>query len=94
MSVAIQVRNVPEATRDALAAEAEARGQSLQLFLADVLEREAASAHNRAWVRSKRGTTPVFTGGPTTRELIEAGHRERDRAILDALGLADVPVAE
>ena len=37
---------------------------------------------------------PVFTGGPTTRELIEDGHRERDRAILDALGLHDVPVTE
>jgi hypothetical protein len=94
MPVAIQVRNVPEATRDVLAAEAEARGQSLQLFLADVLEREAASARNRAWVRGKRGTPPVFTGGPTTRELIDAGHRERDRAVLDAVGLEDVPVAE
>lgn len=87
MPVAIQVRNVPEAIRDALAAEAEARGQSLQLFLADVLQREAASARNRAWVRGKRGMTPAFTGRPTPRELIEAGHRERDRAILDALGL-------
>jgi hypothetical protein len=94
MPVAIQIRNVPDATRDALAAEAEARGQSLQLFLADVLEREAASARNRAWVRGRRGVTPVPSGGPTTRELIEAGHGERDRAILDAVGLDDVPVTE
>jgi hypothetical protein len=90
--VAIQVRDVSDESRDALAAEAERRGQSLQLFLHDVLEREAASARNIAWVHSKRGMKPTFSGGASTRELIEAGHRERDRAILDAVGLHDVPV--
>ena len=90
--VAMQVRDMSEEYRDALAAEAERRGQSLQLFLKDILEREAASALNIAWVQSKRGMKPLFTGGPTTRELIEAGHRERDRAILDAVGLHDVPI--
>ena len=85
MTVALQVRNVPEKVRDSLAAEAEARGVSLQLLLLDVLEREAASARNRAWVRSKRGTTPLVTGGPTTRELIDAANEERTRQVLDTL---------
>jgi hypothetical protein len=92
MSVAIQVRNVPEATRDALAAEAEERGVSLQLFLADVLEREAASARNRAWVRSKRNMAPMFeSDGTNTRELIREGWDERMRNIYDALGWHDLP---
>lgn len=90
--VAIQVRDVPEASRDALAGEATRRGLSLQVFLHDVLEREAASARNIAWVRDMAKRPRVPRTGPSTRELIEAGHRERDRAILDAVGLHDVPV--
>ena len=81
--VAIQVRDVSDQSRDALAAEAERRGLSLQMFLHDVLEREAASARNIAWVRSKSGMAPMFTGGPTTRELIDAANEERTRQVLD-----------
>jgi antitoxin FitA len=90
--VAIQIRDVSQASRDALAAEAEQRGQSLQVFLHDLLEREAAAARNVAWVREMAKRPRVVKTGPTTRELIDAGHRERDRAILDAVGLHDVPV--
>ena len=82
--VAIQVRDVSDQTRDALAGEAERRGQTLQFFLHDVLEREAASARNVAWVLSKRGMAPMFTGGPSTRELIDAANEERTQQILDA----------
>ncbi len=35
--------------------EAESRGQSLQVFLLEVLEREAADATNRAFLRSYKG---------------------------------------
>jgi len=52
--VAIQIRDVPDEVRGALAAEAEARGQSLQVFLQDVLEREARLARNRAWLKQVR----------------------------------------
>lgn len=90
--VAIQVRDISDQSRDALAAEAERRGQSLQLFLHGILEREAASARNVAWVREMATRPRVPLTGPTTRELIEAGHRVRDRAILDAVGLHDVAV--
>lgn len=90
--VAIQVRDISDGSRDALAAEAERRGQSLQVFLHDVLEREAASARNIAWVNEMAKRPRVPRSGRTTRELIDAGHRERDRAILDAVGLHDVPV--
>lgn len=53
--VAVQVRDVPEDVRQTLAAEAELRGQSLQAYLLEVLEREAANAHNRKFLRDYRG---------------------------------------
>lgn len=84
--VAIQVRDVPDAVRDALSAEAERRGQSLQLFLTDVLAQEAASARNLAWVRAARarGTTDQAAGdlAPTGRETIRETWRERDDDIV------------
>jgi len=92
--VAMQVRDVSEETRQALAGEAERRGQSLQLFLSQVLEREAASARNLAWLAKASARPRRRDDGPTSRELIEAGRRERDRAILDAVGLHDVPVLD
>jgi len=48
MTVALQVRDVPESTRDALAAEAARRRQSLQGLLLDVVTREAAVQANRS----------------------------------------------
>lgn len=42
MSVALQIRDVPETLRDVLAAQAAARGQSLQAYLLDVVTREAS----------------------------------------------------
>ncbi len=52
--VALQVRDVSDAVRDLLAEEAQRRGQSLQVFLLHVLEREAASASNRRWIEQNR----------------------------------------
>ena len=48
--VAVQIRDVPDEVRDVLAREAEQRGKSLQSFLLEILEREARSARNRAFV--------------------------------------------
>lgn len=42
----LTVRDVPEATRDALAQAARARGQSLQAYLLATLERDAAFLRN------------------------------------------------
>ena len=47
MTVAPQIRDVPESTRDALAAEATRRRQSLQGVLLDMVTREAAVQANR-----------------------------------------------
>lgn len=48
--VAVQIRDVPDEVRDLLAREAEQRGKSLQSFLLEILEREARSVRNRAFV--------------------------------------------
>lgn len=89
--VAIQVRDVPDDVRDALAGEASRRGVSLQVYLAEVLEREAASARNLAWLRDvaarQRPAEPS-----TTRDEIREGWQQRDRQIEDAVGLEDLPV--
>jgi hypothetical protein len=45
--VAIQIRGVSEPTRSTLSAEARARGESLQEYLLDVLDREARDVGNR-----------------------------------------------
>ncbi len=59
--VAIQIRDVPDATRDELAAQAKARGQSLQGYLLDVLTERADAGYNQRllseWVRE-----PLVTG--------------------------------
>lgn len=88
--VAIQVRGVPDEVRDALAGEADRRGVSLQVYLAEVLEREAASARNLAWLRDVAGRQRP-AGPSTTRDDIREGWQQRDRQIEDAVGLGDVP---
>ncbi len=84
--VAIQVRGVSDEVREALAGEADRRGVSLQVYLAEVLEREAASARNLSWLREaasrQRPTTPS-----TTRDEIRAGWQERDERVRDAVGI-------
>lgn len=82
--VAIQVRDVSERSRDALAAEAQRRGVSLQVFLHEVLEREAASARNIAWVLGKRSAQRPSTGRPTTRDEIRRTNEEQTERILAA----------
>lgn len=88
--VAIQVRGVLPEVRDALAGEAERRGVSLQVFLAEVLEREAASARNLAWLRDVASRQHA-TGPSTTRDDIREGWQQRDQQVREAVGIDDVP---
>lgn len=78
--VAIQVRDVPDEVRQTLSGEARRRGISLQAFLAEVLEREAASARNLAWLREARARSSGegYVGG---RDAIREGWEERDLTI-------------
>lgn len=85
--VAIQVRDVPDDVRDALAAAADARGQSLQVFLSEVLAREARLARNRAWLTQIR-SAPIaeVEAGITTAELIRRQREERTGHLLEVAG--------
>lgn len=47
MSVALQIKDVREEVRDVLAARAAARGQSMQAYLRELLEREFRAERNR-----------------------------------------------
>jgi plasmid stability protein len=47
MSVALQIKDVPEEVRDAIAARAAARGQSMQVYLRELLDREYRAERNR-----------------------------------------------
>lgn len=88
--VAIQVRGVSDEVREALAGEADRRGVSLQVYLAEVLEREAASARNLAWLRDAAARKrPV--GRSRTRDDIRDGWQKRDGQIREAVGVDDVP---
>jgi hypothetical protein len=91
--VAIQVRGVSDEVRDALAGEADRRGVSLQVFLAEVLEREAASARNLAWLRDVASRQRP-TGRSTTRDEIREGWQQRDQRIQEAVSREDVPAAD
>ncbi len=46
--VALQIRDVPDEVRDALVAQARARGQSLQAFLLELVRQQAQRANNAA----------------------------------------------
>lgn len=46
--VALQIRDVPEEVRDALAVQARSRGQSLQAYLLELVETQARRLRNTA----------------------------------------------
>lgn len=59
--VALQIRDVPDEVRDALAAEADERGQSLQGYLLDLVRREVGFLHNRAVLADLSWATATAT---------------------------------
>lgn len=78
--VAIQIRDVSPELRDALAAEARRREQSLQAFLHEVLEREGRAAHNRAALDRARDRARDRAGSVTMEDILAAideGRRPR-----------------
>ena len=82
--VAIQVRDVPDDVREALTTEAQRRGQSLQVFLQDVLAHEARMARNRAWIEEVgRHPIAVITGAESAAELIRRQREERTQHLVD-----------
>ncbi|GAB3767620.1 FitA-like ribbon-helix-helix domain-containing protein [Microlunatus parietis] len=76
--VALQIRDVPEEVRDALAERAAQNGQSLQGFLLGVVLREASFAQNRNLLREVAEWT-VGTGvtGDDVLAIIDEGRAGR-----------------
>lgn len=67
--VALQIRDVPEEWRDTLAAAAEARGQSLQSYLFDLLGDEVRRQQNVAVIQRFAGRR--FGSQATGTEIID-----------------------
>jgi len=73
MTTSITIRNVPEATRNELAARAAATGRSLQEYLLARLVEMAERTDAEAWVarvRARRAASP--DRGATVEEILAA----------------------
>jgi plasmid stability protein len=76
--VAIQIRDVPDDVRDALAAKAAARGQSLQAYLLQLVTDEATKLSNIEIITRLRAT-----GGGSHMTPEEAANVIRDARRLE-----------
>jgi hypothetical protein len=78
MTIALQIKDVREEVRDAIAARAAARGQSMQVYLRELLEREFRAERNK---RLFENLTPHRTLTLDVDEVVEyiRGGREDDR---------------
>ncbi|WP_034515660.1 FitA-like ribbon-helix-helix domain-containing protein [Actinomyces slackii] len=77
--VALQIRNVPDDVRDALAERARARGESLQAYLLDVVTREARCHRNVELLEriSKRFEGGSQQSSPNSADILESIDRAR-----------------
>lgn len=76
--VALQIRDVPEDVRDALATQAKARGQSLQAYLLELVEMQARRLRNTAVLDRFAGRSDGSRSlpGETSAELAEQRVRQ------------------
>ncbi|HVD81215.1 MAG TPA: hypothetical protein VNB87_11845 [Propionibacteriaceae bacterium] len=75
--LALQVRGVSDPTRRALSAEARARGESLQEYLLDLLDREARDIDNRRHLAELAAGPSVDKAQPV--DFVELICSERER---------------
>lgn len=78
MSVALQIRDVPEDIRDALADLARSRGQSLQAFLLALVQREARFARNLALLSQFDGRDDGVSDSTSVTDVLDQVRAERD----------------
>jgi hypothetical protein len=80
--VALQIRDVPKDVRDALAAQARARGQSLQGYLLALITEEARRSRNPALLTrfARRADGERSQPGEIAAELASA-RADRDEAV-------------
>ena len=66
----LQIRDVPDEVRDVLAERAREKGQSLSMYLRDIVVREASFAGNRVLI--DRVTAQRRATGVTTDDVLRA----------------------
>jgi plasmid stability protein len=76
MAVAIQIKDVPEEVRDAIAARAAARGQSTQVYLRALLEREFRAERNKHLLESLIGHRSLDLSADEVVAEIRAGRED------------------
>ncbi|MCO6006768.1 hypothetical protein NE236_17420 [Actinoallomurus purpureus] len=64
MSVALQIRDVPEDVRDLLTEMARMRGQSLQAYLLQLIKAEARRSRNAAMLARFEGRDDGYAASP------------------------------
>ena len=74
----LQIRDVPDAVRDVLADRAREKGQSLNMYLRDVVIREASFVNNRALI--DQVTAHRRSSGVTTADVLSALDTAREHA--------------
>lgn len=73
----MQIRNVPEETRRALKARAAARGESLNAYVLQLLEREVARPTTAEVLERARGRSE--RAAVSSRELVTAARAQREQ---------------
>lgn len=76
--VALQIRDVPEEVRDALVAVARSRGQSLQMYLLDVVKQQAGFARNLEIIQRFEGRSDGTTDAQAALEALDEARAEQD----------------
>ena len=76
----ISIRNVPEATRDALAAKAALAGQSLQEYLLAQLVEMAERVELAEILAEMKDIASVWDSSVTSEQILEAIHDGRRKA--------------
>jgi len=78
MAVALQIRDVPEDIRDALAELARSRGQSMQAFLLALVRREARFARNLELLSRFDGRDDGVSESVSVTDVLDQVRAERD----------------
>jgi len=76
MTVALQIKDVREEVRDALAARAAARGQSMQTYLRELLEREYRAERNKRLFESLAPHRTLTLDADEVVEYIRGGRED------------------
>ncbi|MEV6102385.1 hypothetical protein [Nocardia sp. NPDC051981] len=76
MAVAIQIKDVPKEVRDAIAARAAARGQSTQVYLRALLEREFRAERNKHLLETLVGRLSLSMSADEAVEEIGGGRED------------------